>query len=277
MSDSSPFCAGRRNYSGRATTTSESRVKRFAGGEQPRPGRRLVTARCGWLTRSDRWVKSPPEESRFSSRLEGGRMGSRPGARDASCVRASLSSAWVSIRRGIPEAGAQQRLAPRQDDEALPNSDRGGHRDDRVRGRRAGLGRLLFGGGTLDDALDAAKAAAAARVDAALDGGDPVPAPSSLDAVRRLPAYGGWTVGVLALDPALFDDSIERVDIALPKRVLRRLDDREASEPRSLYRRPRHAGFGGRAVNDTDLGGGASTNSIFDFCRPGRANGSKRS
>ncbi len=80
-------------------------------------------------------------------------------------------------------------------------------------------------GDTLDEALDAAKEAAAAWVDAALDDGTVIPAPSSLDAVRRLPAYVGWTVGILDLAPALFDDSIERVNITLPKRVLRRLDD----------------------------------------------------
>lgn len=80
-------------------------------------------------------------------------------------------------------------------------------------------------GDTLDEALDAAKEAAAAWLDAALDGGTAIPAPPRLDAVRRLPAYVGWTVGILELDPALFDDSIERVNITLPKRVLRRLDD----------------------------------------------------
>ena len=80
-------------------------------------------------------------------------------------------------------------------------------------------------GDTLDEALDAAKEAAAAWVDAALDDGTVIPAPSSLDAVRRLPAYVGWTLGILDLDPSLFDDSIERVNITLPKRVLRRLDD----------------------------------------------------
>jgi predicted RNase H-like HicB family nuclease len=79
-------------------------------------------------------------------------------------------------------------------------------------------------GDTLDEALDAAKEAAAAWVDAALDDGTVIPAPSSLDAVRRLSAYVGWTLGILDLDPSLFDDSIERVNITLPKRVLRRLD-----------------------------------------------------
>jgi len=88
-------------------------------------------------------------------------------------------------------------------------------------------------GDTLDEALDGAKEAVAAWVDAALDDGQTVPAPSSLECVRRLPGYDGWTVGVVELDPALFDDSIERVNITLPKRVLRRLDDLAATRHQS--------------------------------------------
>lgn len=88
-------------------------------------------------------------------------------------------------------------------------------------------------GDTLDEALEAAKEAVAAWVDAALDAGMAVPAPSSLDEVRRLPGYEGWTVGIVELDPALFDDSIERVNITLPRRVLRRLDALAASRRQS--------------------------------------------
>lgn len=80
-------------------------------------------------------------------------------------------------------------------------------------------------GDTLDEALDAVKEAAAAWLDAALDASLPIPAPSSLEDVRHLPDYQGWTIGVVEIDPALFDDTIERVNITLPKRVLRRLDD----------------------------------------------------
>lgn len=73
--------------------------------------------------------------------------------------------------------------------------------------------------------MEAAKEAVAAWVDCALDNGTAIPAPSKLEDVRRLPGYEGWSVGVVELDPALFDDTIERVNITLPKRVLRRLDD----------------------------------------------------
>lgn len=88
-------------------------------------------------------------------------------------------------------------------------------------------------GDTLDEAMDAAREAIAAWVDAALDGGQTVPGASSLDAVRRLPGYEGWAVAVVELDPAVFDDTIERVNITLPKRVLRRLDDLAAARHQS--------------------------------------------
>jgi predicted RNase H-like HicB family nuclease len=88
-------------------------------------------------------------------------------------------------------------------------------------------------GDTLDEALEAAREAAAAWVDAALDGGMAVPAPSSLGDARKLPSYEGWTIGVIDLDPSMFDDSIERVNITLPKRVLRRLDDLAAARHQS--------------------------------------------
>ena len=80
-------------------------------------------------------------------------------------------------------------------------------------------------GDTLDEAIDAAREAAAAWIDAALDSGTPIPPASSLDVVRQRPDCAGWTVGVIDLDAALSDDTIERVNITLPKRVLRRLDD----------------------------------------------------
>jgi len=80
-------------------------------------------------------------------------------------------------------------------------------------------------GDTLDEALDAAKEAASAWIDAALDSGTPIPPASSLDAVRQRPEYPGWTVGIIDLDEVLYDDTIERVNITLPRRVLRRLDD----------------------------------------------------
>ena len=92
-------------------------------------------------------------------------------------------------------------------------------------------------GDSLDEALAGAEEAAAAWIDAALDAGSAIPPPSSLDAVRESPAYVGWTFGVITIDPDLFDDTTERVNITLPRRVLKRLDAlaRAAGESRSGY------------------------------------------
>jgi predicted RNase H-like HicB family nuclease len=92
-------------------------------------------------------------------------------------------------------------------------------------------------GDTLDEAMTAAEEAVAAWVDAALDCGGPIPPPSSLNTIREVPDYAGWTFGVVTLDPSLLDDSIERVNITLPRRVLKRLDAlaRAAGQTRSGY------------------------------------------
>ncbi len=92
-------------------------------------------------------------------------------------------------------------------------------------------------GDTLDEAIAAAEEAAAAWIDATLDGGDPIPAPSTVEAIRANPAYAGWVLGVVNVDPDSFDTTIERVNITLPRRVLHRLDAqaRAAGESRSGY------------------------------------------
>ncbi len=92
-------------------------------------------------------------------------------------------------------------------------------------------------GDTLDEAVSGAEEAAAAWIDAALDAGQAIPGPTSLDAIRGMPDYAGWAFGVITLDPALFDDTIERVNITLPRRVLKRLDAlaRAAGESRSGF------------------------------------------
>ncbi|MFC4292677.1 type II toxin-antitoxin system HicB family antitoxin [Sphingorhabdus arenilitoris] len=92
-------------------------------------------------------------------------------------------------------------------------------------------------GDTLDEALTNAEEAAAAWIDATLDAGGAVPAPSSLSALRDNPDYAGWSFGVITVDPALLDDASERVNITLPRRVLKRLDAlaQAVGETRSGY------------------------------------------
>jgi predicted RNase H-like HicB family nuclease len=92
-------------------------------------------------------------------------------------------------------------------------------------------------GDDLDSAIAGAEEAVAAWIDAALDAGEAIPMPSQLDDLRSNAAYSDWIFGVVTIDPALLDDSIERVNITLPRRVLRRLDAlaKAAGESRSGY------------------------------------------
>ncbi len=54
---------------------------------------------------------------------------------------------------------------------------------------------------------------------------------------RLSPEYSGWILSLATIDPAALDDTVERVNITLPRRILRRLDDeaRAAGETRSGY------------------------------------------
>jgi predicted RNase H-like HicB family nuclease len=79
-------------------------------------------------------------------------------------------------------------------------------------------------GDTLDEAIANAEEAVAGWIDATLDSGERIPPASTLDALRELDAYKGWIFGFITVDPAVMDDSIERVNITLPRRVLSRLD-----------------------------------------------------
>jgi predicted RNase H-like HicB family nuclease len=92
-------------------------------------------------------------------------------------------------------------------------------------------------GDTLDEAIAAAEEAAAAWIDAVLDQGGAIPAPTPLDTLRADPRFEGWVFAVVDIDPALLDDRAERINITLPRRVLARLDAaaRAAGETRSGY------------------------------------------
>ncbi|MCB9740030.1 MAG: type II toxin-antitoxin system HicB family antitoxin [Deltaproteobacteria bacterium] len=78
-------------------------------------------------------------------------------------------------------------------------------------------------GDSLEEVIDAAREAVALWVDEALDAGMEIPPPSSLRDVSS--AYGpGWALALVEIEPAIFDDRPERVNISLPRRVLARLD-----------------------------------------------------
>lgn len=92
-------------------------------------------------------------------------------------------------------------------------------------------------GDTLDEAMAAAEEAAAAWIDAALDAGNVIPPPSQAQDVLDKGEFKGWIVSYVTVDPALLDDTIERINISIPKRILMRIDAKAkaAGESRSAY------------------------------------------
>ncbi|MFZ2653166.1 MAG: type II toxin-antitoxin system HicB family antitoxin [Burkholderiaceae bacterium] len=93
-------------------------------------------------------------------------------------------------------------------------------------------------GDTLEEAMVNAEEAIAAWIQLALDSDQDIPSPSSVDALRKKhKEWKGWVWAVVSVDPAVLDETLERVNISLPRRVLRRLDAlaRATGETRSGF------------------------------------------
>jgi predicted RNase H-like HicB family nuclease len=80
-------------------------------------------------------------------------------------------------------------------------------------------------GDTLEEAMAMTEEAIVAWIETAIDAGQDIPQPSSIEALRKAhKEWKGWAWAVVKVDPAALDDTFERVNISLPRRVLRRLD-----------------------------------------------------
>ena len=93
-------------------------------------------------------------------------------------------------------------------------------------------------GDTLEDAMIQAEDAITGWIEAAIDAGQDIPAPSHIESLRAAnPDYEGWLWALVKVDPAMLDDALERVNISLPRRVLHRLDAqaRRSGESRSGF------------------------------------------
>jgi len=93
-------------------------------------------------------------------------------------------------------------------------------------------------GDTLEEAMIQAEDAIAGWLEAAIDDGQDIPALSYIGALRAAhPELTGWLWALVKVDPAMLDDTLERVNISLPRRVLHRLDARarSAGETRSGF------------------------------------------
>jgi len=92
-------------------------------------------------------------------------------------------------------------------------------------------------GDTLDEALSNAKEAILLHLEGLMDEKKPVPAPKPLEARQKDRKYKGWTWAVIEVDLAELDDKIERINITLPRKVLRVIDEaaKRSGESRSGY------------------------------------------
>ena len=92
-------------------------------------------------------------------------------------------------------------------------------------------------GDTLDEAIANAREAVELWLETVIDDGLPVPEPQPLSKHQANPEFAGWIWAVVAVDLASLSDKVERINITLPARVLRRIDQaaRQAGETRSAY------------------------------------------
>ena len=92
-------------------------------------------------------------------------------------------------------------------------------------------------GDTLDLAYENAKEAIAGWIEVELDDGHDIPLPSNLEDIAKQEDFKGWILGVVEVPDDLLSEKMQRINITLPSRVLRRLDflAKNAGETRSGY------------------------------------------
>lgn len=79
-------------------------------------------------------------------------------------------------------------------------------------------------GDSLDEAIENAEEAILAHLDLLIDQGQPIPEPTSLDAYSDAPEYQGWIRAVVDIDVAQLQGPAQRINVTIPKRVLRAID-----------------------------------------------------
>lgn len=79
-------------------------------------------------------------------------------------------------------------------------------------------------GDTFEQALENAQEAIELHIEALLDSGEPLPMPRPLDAHVRNKDYTRMVWAFVDVPVEALDDSVERVNLSLPRRVLRRID-----------------------------------------------------
>ena len=79
-------------------------------------------------------------------------------------------------------------------------------------------------GDSMDEAVENSQEAITAWIEVVLDKGEKIPPPGKLSDHLQNAEFTGWLWAVVEVDAALLDDSSERVNISLPRRILARID-----------------------------------------------------
>lgn len=92
-------------------------------------------------------------------------------------------------------------------------------------------------GDSLDEAMDNAKEAIELWLETVIDDGGAVPTPSRIDSHRSKREFKGWIWAIVEIDLTALSDKVERINITLPSRILRRIDQaaKAAGETRSGF------------------------------------------
>jgi len=92
-------------------------------------------------------------------------------------------------------------------------------------------------GDSLDEAMDNAKEAIELWLETVIDDGGAVPTPSRIDSHRSKHEFKGWIWAIVEIDLTALSDKVERINITLPSRILRRIDQaaKAAGETRSGF------------------------------------------
>lgn len=92
-------------------------------------------------------------------------------------------------------------------------------------------------GDTLDDAIDNAREAIELWLETVIDDGGAIPESRGIAEHQADPEFAGWVWAIVSIDLAELSDKVERVNVTLPARVLRRIDAaaKAAGESRSGF------------------------------------------
>lgn len=92
-------------------------------------------------------------------------------------------------------------------------------------------------GDSLDQAIENAREAIELWLESVIDDGGAVPEPGSIAKHQAKREFKGWVWAVVDVDLAKLSDKVERINITLPSRVLRRIDAaaKAAGETRSGF------------------------------------------